>query len=287
MAERGKAKVSLGGVQETLLVTLYAKHFDNTQIQKPILGDTWATYVADQIDYDWGSLQMSPDRCAAPSSRGFIFDRWTREFLDERKDDDAGTTVLHLACGLDARSLRLRDTFESAADNRVRWIDVDLPDVVDLRRTLMPEPEANYTLLAVDVTDDAWLESVPNDRPTVIVAEGLFMYVSEEDGKGLLRRLVDRFPQGGRLIFDGVSSLFIKAHEWRPQIQPKGAIFQWGIDDPKALEGVHERLRLIDDLHGPDHWMEENYPWRARWTIYLLKWIPGFRNIMRFMRFTF
>jgi O-methyltransferase involved in polyketide biosynthesis len=45
--------------------------------------------------------------------------------------------VSHLACGLDAWAHRI--SWSNNTRGMVRWIDVDLPEVVDLRRKLLPE----------------------------------------------------------------------------------------------------------------------------------------------------
>jgi O-methyltransferase involved in polyketide biosynthesis len=42
--------------------------------------------------------------------------------------------VLHLACGLDTRIFRINPP------ETVRWVDVDYPDIIALRRALLPGP---------------------------------------------------------------------------------------------------------------------------------------------------
>ena len=51
------------------------------------------------------------------------------------------------------------------------------------------------------MTDPAWLADVPADRPTLMIGEGLTMYLTEADGVALLRRVVDHAPSG-ELQFD-------------------------------------------------------------------------------------
>ncbi len=47
-----------------------------------------------------------------------------------------------------------------------------------------------------------WFSLIPQDRPTVIILEGLTSYLSKSDGETLVHRLLDRFPLTGRLILD-------------------------------------------------------------------------------------
>ena len=56
--------------------------------------------------------------------------------------------MLHLGCGLDARSFRLDP------GPGVEWYDVDYPDVADLREKLYPTRD-HYHVIAASVTDPA------------------------------------------------------------------------------------------------------------------------------------
>lgn len=90
----------------------------------------------------------------------------------------------------------------------MRWIDVDLPDVVALRTRLeLPRPDDNYELCAADALAPDWLDAVPADRPTLVVAERLVMYFQPEDGFSLIQRLVRRFERvGGQFCCDFAGS---------------------------------------------------------------------------------
>lgn len=292
-----KTKVTLTGAQETLLGTLYAKYHDLVYNPKPVLRDEWARHVFDQLDYDFSKLGMNATVCAALTRRSWMLDQWVTEFLDVHGDSERGATVLHMACGLDARSLRLTGEGPVKITN-MRWIDVDVPDVVELRRKLLPAPEGvDYTLLGVDVAspDNAgWLEQmIPADRPTVVVFEGLTMYLTPEEGADLLKRLVARFQgQGGQLLFDGVSSLVV----WLQSVlapMKTGAVLRWGIDDPEAFERLllddngEGVLRLLDDVPSCELPGVKDYPLVGRWVFYTTRWLPVLRYVHRNLRFSF
>src|SRR5262245_13504420 len=99
------------------------------------------------------------------------------------------STVLHLGCGLDTRVYRIDPR------PKVRWFDVDFPDVIALREQLYPERDG-YRRIGSSVTDVAWLDAIPGDTPVLVVAEGLMMYLHEKDGTALLRRITEQFPSG-------------------------------------------------------------------------------------------
>ncbi|RZQ65870.1 class I SAM-dependent methyltransferase [Amycolatopsis suaedae] len=187
-------KVDLTGVESTMLVTLYLRALDS-RAERPVLGDRFAADAVARIDYDWATL----DKPAITRNRFMLalrarqFDDWTAGFL--RRHPDA--TVLQLACGLDSRVFRL-DLPEG-----IRWFDVDLPDVIALRRRLYDDAEG-YRMLATSVTDEGWLDELPSGGPVLVIAEGLLMYLHEPEVARLLRRLTDRFGSG-ELLFDGVA----------------------------------------------------------------------------------
>ncbi|MDO8873008.1 MAG: class I SAM-dependent methyltransferase [Methanoregula sp.] len=112
-------------------------------------------------------------------------DQWTREFLTANPD----STVLNLGCGLDSRILRIDPPAS------VRWYDIDLPDVIELRRQLYPVRH-DYVMIGSSVTEPGWLDGIPADRPVLVVAEGLLQYLSEKDVTALFCRITEKFPKG-------------------------------------------------------------------------------------------
>ncbi|MFD8543957.1 class I SAM-dependent methyltransferase [Streptomyces sp. NPDC059649] len=228
-------KVRLTGEKETLLPTLYARAIDCLS-PDPILGDTLALDTVRQLDYDFRAMRLSAGDAVTVALRARQLDRWTAEFL-ERHDD---AVVVHLGCGLDTRVHRL------APGPGVRWFDVDYPEVIDLRRELYPEPAADYTAVPSSVTDPAWVAQVPSDRPMMIVAEGLLMYLTEEDATALLRRLIVHAPHGAA-AFDAFSSFAIRTQRFSHVLRKAGARLHWGTDRA-GIAALSPRLRIAEDV---------------------------------------
>ncbi|KAL2289323.1 hypothetical protein FJTKL_02326 [Diaporthe vaccinii] len=135
-----KGDIKLTGAQETLMLTLIARARD-TESAHPILNDTYAASVAKQVKdsgYDfskrlrYGLLERPVS--ALISLRTRILDLKTEAFLSAHP---GRATVLHLACGLDSRSLRVRWQGEGRL-----WVDVDKQDVIELRKRVMRDPTA-------------------------------------------------------------------------------------------------------------------------------------------------
>jgi methyltransferase (TIGR00027 family) len=227
-----KLHVDLSGAPQTMLATFYAKALD-ADLERPILGDRFARDIVDRIDYDWSKTTITARNSPAVTTRSAHFDRWARQFLAVHTN----AVVLHLGCGLDSRYYRL----DPAAS--VEWYDVDYPDVAELRAKLYP-PREHCHVVAASVTDPSWLDAVPADRPTLMIGEGLTMYLTEEDGVALLRRIVDHAPSG-ELQFDAFSRFGIKAQWTNAVVKRAGATLHWGIDRPDDILEAVPGLRLL------------------------------------------
>jgi O-methyltransferase involved in polyketide biosynthesis len=217
---------------------------------------------------------MTPWQTAGVVVRTRYLDRGTAAFLKAHPR----ATVVHLACGLDCRAQRLEWGGET------RWIDVDLPEVVALRRKVLPTtlPGRDYRLIAGDVTQEAWLDEIPVDRPTVVVMEGLLGYLEEADGRDLLFRLVERFKQG-ELLFECFGPAVVRSGG--PGVIKKlGARLRWGVGDPKALADIHPRLEMLEAVPFVMAPGIEEMPWLERLTMYLISWVPRVRESILLVR---
>jgi methyltransferase (TIGR00027 family) len=227
------SSVPWGSVEWTNLVTLYLRAYESRS-ERPILGDKAAAAAVQRIDYDFKRIH----RTSLAASNQYLvvlrarqLDDWCADFLSRHPD----AVVLHLGCGLDSRAFRL------AVPPSVSWFDVDQPGVIELRRRLYDDT-AHYRMIGSSVTDPQWLDQTPTGRPTLVVAEGLLMYLPGHEVRQLLQRLTDRFDCG-EMLFDTLppvaplmSKLFTKG------------ITKWGIRDTRELQTWNPRLRFIEQV---------------------------------------
>lgn len=67
------------------------------------------------------------------------------------------------------------------------------------------QPDENNSHVAAPAQDiDAWTKHVPKDKPVYITAQGLFIYLEENDVKDLFQAIAKRFP-GSSMMFDSIS----------------------------------------------------------------------------------
>lgn len=273
----GAEKVRLAREKETYLATLYGKALD-ASAEDPILGDRFAAEAVARIDYDFEALKLPKGGEITLPMRARHFDRWTRAFLAANPE----STVLHLGCGLDTRVGRIDPGPE------VRWFDVDFPDVIALRERLYPMRDG-YRRVGSSVTDLAWLDAIPGDTPVLVVAEGLVMYLHEEDGTALFRRITEQFP-GGQVVFDGYSGAMVRLVSRLATVRGAKAELVWGIDDPHDLERQVPKLRLVEDvgfLTMPDLVGRLSKGWFSGAIHGIMGRLPFYRNLIRHLRYEF
>jgi O-methyltransferase involved in polyketide biosynthesis len=227
-----RVRVGLSGAPETMLATLYAKALD-ADAEEPILGDRFAKQIVERIDYDWKKTTITARRAPSVATRSAHFDAWTDQFLAAHPH----SVVLHVGCGLDSRFFRLQP------GPGVEWYDIDYPEVAALRAQLYPVAE-HYHVVAASVTDPGWLADIPADRPALLVGEGLTMYLTEQEGTALLRRVVGHFGSG-ELQFDAFNGLGIKAQVLNPVVRRSGSTLRWAINGPDDILAAVPGVRLL------------------------------------------
>ena len=180
----------LEGVPETLLWTLYHRALEARR-PDAVLRDPDAVELVRRIDYPFAARFGTGGLAQAQALRVLAFDREVRRFLKRHPDG----TVVALGEGLETQSRRV--------DNgRVRWIGVDLPEAVEVRRRLLPDGP-RHRAIACSVLDAAWMEEVDGGRGVLLTAQGLLMYVDPPGVHTVLERCAARFPGAG-LVFDAV-----------------------------------------------------------------------------------
>ncbi|MFC9550115.1 class I SAM-dependent methyltransferase [Rhodococcus sp. NPDC056960] len=194
MTDGGRPRVdatTLTGVSATMMWTLRNRAVDAARPDTEF-ADPRAVTLYETLDYPYEQFGK-PSQSHALRARAF--DEQIRAFLA----DHPGGTVVALGEGLQTSYWRI-------ADPGVRWVSIDLPEVIALRRRLLPD-EPNVTTLAQSALDRSWMDHVDPDRGVFVSAEGLLMYLPAEASLSLIGDCARRFP-GGRMLFDSVPKWF-------------------------------------------------------------------------------
>jgi O-methyltransferase involved in polyketide biosynthesis len=229
--------------QESLFLTLGSRALDS-RLPRPFLGDTMADEIIATIGYGLDKFPQLNTRLLDRRSKVFdvavrakILDEMVRRFVLLRPD----AVVLDLGAGLDGRISRVKPP------PTVEWYDVDFPEVVALRRKLLPQL-ANTHNVGADLTDPDWLQDIPKDRPAMIVADGLVLFLGQDDFVSLLNRLTAHFP-GGELALNAYTSYAMWTFKHSRAMRAiAGGMANPGINDPRQLERWVDGLTLLDEI---------------------------------------
>jgi O-methyltransferase involved in polyketide biosynthesis len=217
----GRAAVELGAVPETLLWTLYHRA-EEARRPDAVIHDPWAVELVDALDVPFEQRFGPAPQVIAQwqALRALCFDRVIARFLAR----NPGASVVALGEGLETQFWRVDD-------GRVRWLGVDLPETVELRRRVLPSPP-RQRLLACSATDERWLDEVDTARPVLVTAQGLLMYLSPDEVHRLIAACASRIP-AGLLLFDACSRRLAERSRERP-LGAEGGYrpppWTWGID---------------------------------------------------------
>jgi O-methyltransferase involved in polyketide biosynthesis len=262
-----KTQVELGTVQETLLITLWARAVEAAKTD-PILRDTKSLEILEKIDYDFSKNEKAKVTQIGVCLRGLMLDGWVKSFLQENPSG----TIVEIGSGLNTR-------FERVDNGQVLWFDLDMPDSMEVRTKYFQETEKRK-FIASSVLDYSWVDAVKTVgySPIMFVAEGVFMYFTEAQVKQVFALLVENFP-GCYLAFDSMSPFTVKNQKHLDPIKHYSAKFQWEIKDIRDIAKWDDRyqvteVKLLKDAPG-------QYYQRMDLFSRLILSIPPFKNMYR------
>jgi O-methyltransferase involved in polyketide biosynthesis len=236
----GIATTQLSPVEQTAFLTEYARALDS-RWPRPILGDMLADEVVGKIDYDFAGLGVQTSVVCQTALRAKMLDDRVRAFVAKHPD----AVVVDLGAGLDSGFYRVDPP------SSVDWYSVDLPGILSLRDDVLPANAKSHSV-PVSLADERWPDTIPADRPTILIADGLFVFLSEPVIVGIFRRITEHF-RSGELAFNDygrigwVSKVAIKLY---PQKMFKDIGSQWGyagFKDAHHPETWNPRMTLVEE----------------------------------------
>jgi O-methyltransferase involved in polyketide biosynthesis len=230
MAE--KHTVKLGAVQETLLIPLYGRA-DQTRKRRGLLRDPKAVEMVEAIDYDFSRFEGTRSLLGV-TVRTCIIDVWVRDFVAAHPEG----TVVEIGAGLNTR-------FERVDNGRIHWVDLDLPDVIDVRRRFFADTDRRR-MIAASVLDPGWVDAVrASPGPYFIAAEAVLVYLTAPDVRKALRLIAENLP-GSRVALDTAGAWIIAHQDKHDTLKNMRARMAWACEDPRDLESWDLGLRLLE-----------------------------------------
>lgn len=260
-------KVELGTIQETMLLTLADRAVDARK-KRSVLRDTKAVEILESIDHP---LARSGGMHQGTVTRTAIYDTLLRGFLDRHP---AGT-VVEIGSGLNTR-------FERLDNGRLRWIDLDLPDSIEVRSKFFADTDRRR-MLAGSALDTSWHDTVAElPGPYLFVSEGVLAYLPREDVDKALAAITSRFP-GATIVFDTYNR---RTHRRMNRMADEGkmdARLAWYSEDPHEFETLGLTLVSSTSITRPPREVRDRLPVGLR--IFLPVLHPLGKNLFRLNMF--
>jgi len=249
-------KITLSGVPETMLQTVYARARESAG--RGTIHDQKAEEIIRRLDYDFSLADKDTAMRSGVIARTIVLDRLVCAWLAQ----NSGAVVVNLACGLDTRCYRV--------NGYARWYNLDLSETIAVRERLLPERGA-ISQLAMSAMDDWGAAIRETDAPALVIIEGLTMYLSEADVRRIFEVIAARLPKA-EVFVETMNPAVAKRFKER-SIEGSHAKFTWGVKDGRALAALLPGFRFVEE-----HSLTEGMAMFA--PVYkLLDKLPAVRNI--------
>ena len=232
----------MNNVNKTLYIPLYGKALVSKK--GIILSDKKAETIWESVQFPLNGKSKSKWLAYYMGMRSAVFDNW----LLEKREKISDCVILHLGCGLDARAERVGVSSP--------WYDVDFPSVIEERKKFYEESEL-YKMLSSDIREGDFLKEIEGAKNAVVVMEGVSMYLTNEELKGVFVKLKERFENVSVLV-DCYTPFAAKMSKIKNPIRGVGVTKVYGVASPSALEGGRTGLRFSRELEiTPKEMIEE------------------------------
>jgi O-methyltransferase involved in polyketide biosynthesis len=221
-------------VFETLFIPLYFRARE-TQHPNRIIEDQKSLDIISSLAHDFSYLDKEANTQFHIATRTRIFDEQTRHYLQTNPTP----IVFNLGAGLDTRSSRLDIS-------RAYWYDIDLPEVIRLRRMFFDETK-RVKFIARSILNPSWIDEIDQHivETPLLIAEGLLMYFDEADLKSFFDKIVSVFPKA-ILLGEVFHSYLLRADAPGRQATGK-AKYLWGVSNTQAIEKLNPHLMVIQE----------------------------------------
>ena len=230
--------ISLSALEETLFIPLWCRA--QASLHYPSLFyDPKAVELVQTIDYDFAAIaaRLNPVIRLVSVARARQFDSILKAYVAQHPR----ASVVDLGSGLDT-------TFYRIDNGLIDWYDLDLPDVIAVRRQLLPETN-RVRCIAKSLFDVSWCDDLINENNGVFASAGAVLgYFNEAKVKKLFSALADRLP-GGQMVFTAYSPRELALINKSLQgVGMKDIAMKWALQDGNDLTRSDDRISVVDEF---------------------------------------
>ncbi len=221
---------ALDPIQRTLAIPLVGRARAHRMFPQLGFFDPLAAHLLERLRFR-GVRELEQDRKIVWGSilRTQTFDSITSDFFARMPE----ATAISLGVGLCTRAARFP---------HARWIEVDVPEVIEARNTLVPAT-GRITRIATDLSESRGLDSVLDaalDRasPVLVLAEGFSMFLDKRAHLGAMASLEARLPARSVVAFDYIHPIVCWASRLHRSLRTTGARYRSGLVPSRILPAL-------------------------------------------------
>jgi O-methyltransferase involved in polyketide biosynthesis len=188
-----KTKVNFSGISRTSLAPLCVRAKISKEYSS-LFNDGKAIELFEQMDSDLFSFVKLNTTYFdfIIVARAMQLDNVVKAFITEHPH----ASVVNLGAGLETGFYRIDNS-------TIHWYDLDLPEVIEIRKQLLPETDRS-TCIAKSVFDPSWCQDINTKGGVFMIAGGLLRYFRETQVRQLFSLIADRLP-GSEIAFEAES----------------------------------------------------------------------------------
>jgi len=258
------ANRKLSGVAQTLVIPLLARAESQRLTPKLSFSDPDAQSLLEQVQaqeplIEWPEYlqEVRKDRWVLTACilRAHTVDRLIQKQLNTLQALNRRAVVISLGAGLCTRRKRIQSPL-------VRWVELDLPEVISIKNQIDPvSPEENTLRIPGSLFHLEWL-SAAQILPTeeiILTSEGVLIYFPKDEVETFFSQLGQALrdhpqkPEKAVFYFDSLQAIPVLISKWASQsIRAAGARLQWGLSHARDLEKLDDGYQALTpiDLSG-------------------------------------
>ncbi|MDR2193380.1 MAG: class I SAM-dependent methyltransferase [Treponema sp.] len=209
---------SLQGIAHTLFIPLAARVFASKKFPEYFY-DEKSLSMEKYIPGDTIQKKSSEYSFMASVARYYNMDNMVKSFIATHQK----CNIVYLGAGLETAYYRLNN--QSAL-----FYEVDLPEVIDIRRSILGEHE-HEILIGGDIFDTLWIHTINKSFPSLLIASGVFQYFTEDKVIRFIANIQANLKDV-ELIFDATNETGIKyANKYVKKTGNTNALMRFYVND--------------------------------------------------------
>ena len=232
-------KINLSGIQQTLLIPLWSRA-KLTKEGNSILIDSTSVDLVNKIEFDFSKIDKYFPYVLHIQNlvRAKMFDNIILDFLKNHPQ----ATIVNLGAGLDT-------TFYCVDNGLLNWYDIDLPEVIEIRRKLISETDRSH-YIDESIFDMQWLNRINKNKDGLLfISGGVLEYFDKKVVKNFFSNLANNFPES-EIAFNTVRNnliISILNKGFMKRLGMKSARAKWKFNFIEKIKLWDKRIIILEE----------------------------------------